>query len=390
MPAKDADGGNVTTIPLEDNPQPFEKRSTPPALLAPAAGSDPMGPPGFRWSAVEGARNYRLQVATDEGFTDLVDDLTTASTSYTSPAAYPAETALYWRVRANDETGTGLEWSASSAFRRRLAAPAPSPGNPAGGTSVPLLTWSPVDGATSYDFHIQQADGRERDFRVGSTAGTFRYLYGAGVMRWSVRANFPVGVNREMHGPWSPVQSFVKRIDAPTGALQAGGHHFVILTWNPSLDVKQYRVQVSDSDSFTRLIEDTTTDNTSFAPDLRKSGYEAGGDLYWRVAALDEGQNQSDWTTRLLTTPRAMKVRVRGSVRKRRSGVVRVTVTDANNRPLRHVRVRAFGAGVRVKPKRTGKHGAVRFAVKPRRKGRLVVRAGKSGFRPGRVAIPVR
>jgi hypothetical protein len=163
------------------------------------------------------------------------------------------------------------------------------------------------------------------------------------------------------------------------------------MTWDPNPHVKEYRVQVSNTDSFTRLTENITTQNTNFAPDmLHKRDYEDGGTFYWRVAAMDEGRNQGAWTTRSLTTLRAMKVTVQGYLRKKKKGVVTVKVTDAKRHPLRRARVRVSGAGISSKPKSTNKRGVVRFKVKPRKKGRIVFRALKGGFRPGQAAVRVR
>src|SRR5207247_2452096 len=65
MPAKGASGDNVTSYPWQNNPRPFQKRSVAPTLLEPGASADVSTQPTFRWTATEGAREYRLQVAQD-------------------------------------------------------------------------------------------------------------------------------------------------------------------------------------------------------------------------------------------------------------------------------------------------------------------------------------
>ena len=59
-----------------------------------------------------------------------IDDMTTDSTAYSSNTTYPADTVLYWRVRANDENNVGLSWSAVGTFQKRLDAPWEAPGTP--------------------------------------------------------------------------------------------------------------------------------------------------------------------------------------------------------------------------------------------------------------------
>jgi hypothetical protein len=389
MPAKEEDGGQVTSLPVQNNPRSFLKRSNPPTLLAPAAGADVPTQPSFRWTSAEAAREYRLQVAQDETFSNLIDDVTTNATAYTSSSTYQADTKLYWRVRANDENKIGLTWSATGTFRRRLPAPVPSPDNATDGNTVPVLSWSPVQGATSYDFHVEQPDGEARDFRMGSTAATFIVFAGTGVWRWQVRANFPKELHGETPGPYSPPQSFTRRIEAPSGARHVNGAHHILLSWDPGPMTKEYRLQLSATDSFAKLIETHITENTNYAPKLTQQGYQDGGQLYWRVAAADEGHNLGGWTTRALTLLKRMNVKVTGRLGSRKRGAITVRVTDTKRRPVRKARVRVSGAAT-ARAKSTGKRGTVRFVLKPRHKGSLVFRALKGGYRPARAAVKVR
>jgi hypothetical protein len=115
MPSAAGDGDGVSTQPQEDHPQPFNKRSVPPTLLSPKTGVT--GEPSFRWTATEGAREYRIQVDDDPNFGTPITDVVTNSTAYTSLNKYPPNADLHWRVRANDETGVGLAWSDVAIFR---------------------------------------------------------------------------------------------------------------------------------------------------------------------------------------------------------------------------------------------------------------------------------
>jgi hypothetical protein len=255
-------------------------------------------------------------VSQDPTFANLTDDVRTDATSYTSAATYPADTALYWRVRANDENGIGLTWSQTGIFRRRLATPALDPQNPTGGDTIPVLSWSPVQGATSYDVHVDQVNGTTRDFRLRSSAFTPIAFYGTGIWRWQVRARFPAGGANETYGPYSRALSYARRIDAPTGAQHIKGRRRMLLSWAPSPMVKGYRVQIGRNSGFTKRLEIHDTANTSYAPRLNGPGYSNGGTLYWRVAAIDEGGNQGAWTTRSLSLQKRLEVSVRGSLRK--------------------------------------------------------------------------
>ena len=204
-------------------------------------------------------------------------------------------------MRANDENKVGLAWSAIGIFRRRLPAPALSPDNPPGGETVPVINWSRVQGATSYDMHVDQPDGTTRDFRMGSTAFTAISFYGTGVWRWKVRARFPGRGASETPGPYSRAVAFARRIDAPLGVQHVKGKRRLLLSWDGSRTVKGYRVQIARNNAFTRPIEIHVTANNSYAPRMTGPAYSDGGALYWRVAAIDEGNNLGAWTTRSLS-----------------------------------------------------------------------------------------
>ena len=116
LPAAGADGSGAVGDPLSAAASNFQKQSLPPGLTAPADGALVTDQPVFRWSQAEGARHYRFQVAQEPTFANPIEDFTTAATSYTPFTTYPADTTLYWRVRADDENLIGLTWSPVRSF----------------------------------------------------------------------------------------------------------------------------------------------------------------------------------------------------------------------------------------------------------------------------------
>jgi hypothetical protein len=298
VPAKTQDGKQFNTVPTQNNPRAFQKRSVPPTLLSPANDADIQEQPVFRWTATEGADDYQIQVAADPSFGQPLDNVTTAATSYTSETTYPADTVLYWRVRATDAGAIGLTWSQTGTFRRRLARPNLVRGNPTRGGLIPVLRWNPVQGAVSYDVHVQQADGTDRDFRdLRSTAFTATTWYGTGVWRWQVRANFPTGVVGSVHGGYTRRRGFTRVIPSPKKPRKVKRGRGVLLTWKPTVQAKNYRVELSKTDSFNAVHESATTDHTSWAPKLSWIDFIGGGKYFWRVAAVDEGGNTGGWRT---------------------------------------------------------------------------------------------
>jgi hypothetical protein len=388
MPTASGNGDGLSTEPDQDSPQTFQKRSQPPALLAPAAGAAVTSQPAFRWTPAEGAREYRIQVDDDPTFGHPLADLVTDATAYTSTSALPADTALYWRVRGDDENKVGLTWSATGVFRRRLEVPQVGP-NPVGGEGIPILDWTPVSAAVSYDMHVEQADGTKRDFNMRSTAFTPVSFYGTGVWHWQVRANYRSGT-RVVSGGYSGLQPFARRIATPANMHARRANGGMLLQWDPALMARRYKVQIATNDSFSTIVEQVSTSNTNYAPRLMSLAYRSAPRLYWRVAVSDEGGHLGGWATARLRNQRLAHMRVRGSLRAGRRGRVRVRVTGAGGRPLAGAVVRASGAGVSSRPRRTNGRGTVVLRLQPLARGHVSLSAAKGGYFPARATVRVR
>jgi len=394
LPSPNLNGSNPSPIDVaHSNYDNFQKQSTPPSLLGPSNGTTFFDQPTFRWSPVLGARKYELQVAQDPSFGTPIDDVTTDATAYSSNTTYAADTILYWRVRASDENGVGLTWSATGTFQKTLAAPVPSPTNDTAGQYLPVWTWSSVNGAVSYDLSIDQPDGTTRtftDFRMPATS--FSKLTGTGVFHWRVRAEFPKqGTGTTTPGPWSVSSPFTRSIGEPVGLKTDAGPDHVLLSWAPKLGVKQYKVQVSGRPDFATAVESVLTENTAYAPKLSNVAYLSGNQLYWRVAGVDADNNVGDFSpAQPLSLLPKLKISVKGSLRQKARGRVTVTVRNASGNWMRGAKVRVTGAGVKARPQSTNALGYVRFTLRPTRRGRVLFTARKSGFQSAGITLRVR
>jgi hypothetical protein len=393
LPAQNFDGSLALGNPLMANADNFQKQSLPPNLLSPAAGQLFYDQPTFIWSRAEGARRYRFEVASDASFSNLLDDVTTNATSYSSNTTYPADTVLYWRVRADDENLAGLTWSATGMFQKKLAAPVPSSQNPASGDMLPVWAWSPVQGASSYDISIDGPDGRHHYFSGFRTpVVSFIKMTGTGVFSWRVRAEFPSDSGADTPGPYSATQTFTRYIGEPLNLHTDSAPDHALLSWDLRQGAAYYKVQVASSPDFSRKIEETSTDNAAYAPPMTQAGYSAGGDLYWRVAAVDEDRNQGDWSPaqQIRLQPR-MRISVSGFPRRGRKSRLTVRVQKYNGGWLSGVVVRMTGKGVKARSGRTNATGKVVFTVRPKRRGaRLTFRATKAGYQPAYTTVRVR
>jgi hypothetical protein len=405
LPANDLNGNGAAGNPLIAAPQDFLKESNPPTLTTPTAGEAVGAYPTFRWAPAEHARYYTLQVSQDPSFGTKLHEVRTASTAYTTDTAYPADTVLYWRVRANDEREIGLRWSTVETFRRTLPSPVLSATNPGSGESIPLWTWAPVNGAVAYDVEADEPDGDHPqflDFR--SAAFTATKMTGTGIYGWRVRALFPKQSGTQP-GPWSATKLYTRTIAEPGGARTERIGVSVLLSWNAKPAAKNYRILISQRADFQQNVEQVDTDNTSYAPTLLSFAYRSGGTFWWRVAAQDEDRNIGDFSpAQQFTLPKQPGVGATALTRLKLATKVvrvkkgrRVTVTvRANGRAARGAVVRAFGRGVTPRKAKTNRYGRVTFVVKKLGRGKTLVRrkldfqAAKTGFVAGRRSIVIR
>jgi hypothetical protein len=391
LPATGLNGSGAVGNPLAAAASTFQKQSLPPAQISPADGALLADQPVFRWSPVEGARRYRFQIAQEPTFAAPIEDVTTASTSYTPFTVHPADTTLYWRVRADDENLIGLTWSNVRTFQRKLPAPTTDPANPTIGDFTPAWLWSNVTGASGYTFSIDGPDGSHNEYPgLRMRAAAFIYLFGPGIWRWRVRAEFPKLPSGVVTGPWSPYVPFTRTLSEPSNARTSVSGNHVLLSWNWKLGAKDFRVQISQTPDFSTTLEDVTTDNTSYAPLLTHPFYANGGTFYWRVAARDKSFNLGDFSqAQRIDISQRLRVAVNRPAPRRRWTRVVVTVSDPLNKPVAGASVRVSGAGVKAKRGRTKMTGKVTFRLRPRKKGRLVFSATKPGYAAGSLSMRV-
>jgi hypothetical protein len=392
LPANGTDGSGAVGNPLVAAASNFQKASTPPTQMSPADGTLLTDQPVFRWSPVEGARRYRFQVAQEPTFAAPIEDFTTASTSYTPFTTHPADTTLYWRVRADDENLIGLTWSTVRTFQRKLSAPALAGDNATSGDFTPAWTWTSVPGASGYTFSMDGPDGEHKEWPgLRQPAAAFVYLFGPGIWRWRVRAEFPKAPSGIVAGPWSDYLPFTRTLSEPGGSRTSVSGTHLLLSWTWKLGAKSYRVQVSQRPDFARNVEEVTTDNTSYAPTLLSYLYKQGGSFWWRVAAMDKALNVGDWTqAQRIDILQRLRVVLSGRPMRRRWRKVTVIVTNSARKPISGASVRVSGAGVRAKRGGTNSRGKVVFRLRPTKRGRLVFNATKTGYGPGALSLRIR
>ena len=258
---------------------------------------------------------------------------------------------------------------------------------------LPVWAWSPIQGASSYDVSIDSPDGTHRDFTGFRTPATsFLKMTGTGSLPLAGARQLPEGDRAgKSPGPYSATQSFTRTIGEPVNAKTDSARDHVLLSWDPRLGAKEYKLQISSTPDFSRdrRAGDDRQRELRAADDA--SSYAAGGTLYWRVAGVDEDRNQGDWTQiqQIRLQPR-LRLSVSGFPKRKRAGSVTARVVDGNGRWLAGVLVRVTGAGVKRVAKRTNATGRVTFKLKPKKRGKLVFSASRAGYQPAYGALNVR
>lgn len=131
-----------------------------PVLVSPVNNSTNIAlTPTLTWNSVPTATNYRLQIAVDSNFTNvIVSDSTLTVGSYTVQSGVLAfNSSYYWRVKAKNPIGSG-NWSAAWKFSTLELPVAPvlvSPANNSNNISLtPTMLWNNVPTAINYRLQI--------------------------------------------------------------------------------------------------------------------------------------------------------------------------------------------------------------------------------------------
>ena len=264
----------------------------------------PLAIPEFKWTAVEGATSYRLQVSGDIGFTTTAVNITTPNTSYTPTNATVFPDGIwYWRVRVEAPAPIG-EYSSIWSFTKQWATETNKPilNEPADGATVdfydsPLFSWRPVMGAAEYKLQIYSSAGGWATPDYSATTLTTTHQpnekLANGTYYWRV-----VPVDGGGHeGTPSEEWSFVSAYNPEDLALLEPENNFEItftptFKWTAVRGAQYYRLQYSTDPSFSESVTQVDTRNTSYTPTVTLPN---DVNYYWRVR-VHSGDSISDWT----------------------------------------------------------------------------------------------
>ncbi|MEO0092355.1 MAG: choice-of-anchor J domain-containing protein [candidate division WOR-3 bacterium] len=135
-------------------------------LTSPADGAEFQNrTPTFEWTPVDGATLYRIQIATDQNFNNVLLQDVSSTTSWTvSEEDALADGTYYWHVRA-EEPGTPDPYSTSRMFKVDNEGPLPPDTSsfsiPEGAViddPTPTFSWAEVSDAVKYNLLVEVGD----------------------------------------------------------------------------------------------------------------------------------------------------------------------------------------------------------------------------------------
>lgn len=254
--------------------------------------------PAFDWTDAVGASGYTLQVSKYPDFSSVLKTVTSTTSAYTFTNDLPANTMLYWRVRANGTNGPSLwspqVWSIVTGNPPSI----PVPVSPANGSLTrdytPRLDWknATVPSGTTFDhYQIQiSADSAFVSLVVDTTIPdplTSEFTPAADLAPntryyWRVRAFNTAG----HYSAWSAVRNFRTAVPPPVLLTPAEGEILASLRppfdWEDVAGAASYTIQVSRSGTFSSLLVNKTVASSGYIPTVN---LPLGASLYWRVRA---------------------------------------------------------------------------------------------------------
>ena len=237
------DGSGTALWKVDENAQ----LDTGPTITSPAAASQHTGHNvQLTWNAVTGAANYDVRVTSLIGGAETLIASVDATTSTTVTVGIdPGDITVSVRARMTDDSVT--DWSRVQFTNSVLSPTVLSLGGLAPGSQVaeanPLIEWSAVEGAISYEVWIaQDGDYFVSGISTGTSIRTSELLHNGSIDPFSdgskiriwVRANFASGVK----SGWSANRDFYKVSDGfhtPVRAVSIGDNGALPeFTWSPA------------------------------------------------------------------------------------------------------------------------------------------------------------
>ncbi len=277
----------------------------PPEQLLPGNGASGVAiNPLMQWRKLIYADSYILQIASDNSFANVIQNLNITDTSFVLQESLVLDSIYFWRIRTksgvfiSDWSGT---WNFTTGEQQLLSSPVLlEPANNSVNLPVnPNFLWQAVENATSYtlqvstnesftDFVLNQSGIDTTAFQINDLEYNTLYF-------WRVNAT-----NGTLTSEWSEVWNFTtgeqQQLSSPV--LLEPENNSVNLPLNPNFlwqaveNATSYTLQVSTNESFTDFVlNQSGIDTTAF----QANNLEYNTTYFWRVNATN-GTLTSEWS----------------------------------------------------------------------------------------------
>lgn len=259
--------------------------------------------PTLMWQEVAGAEQYRVQLAGDYQFEDIIIDEVVKGTSFDIEQLLDFNTLYFWRVQAIGNGGTS-NFSSKYRFTTIDAPPAAVVLLQPNDEAVNLrpgfsFVWQEASRAEEYQIQVADNPGFSNPV-IDATVSVPRYL-NTGILNFSTMYYWRVrGINSTGAGEWSEVRTLTTIIEKPdpvtlTSPSQNENQVPVaaMLNWAESERASEYIIQISENDRFTT--DDIIELTSSEAMLTLSNPLEFATIYFWRVKATNIG-GESDWS----------------------------------------------------------------------------------------------
>lgn len=257
----------------------------------------------LQWGAVDAATAYRVQVATDAGFTNILVDENSYSRNYAVRKNLSTDETrtLYWRVAAftsGTSNASLQEWSEEESFVVP-AATAPALNSPNDGATISypspiVFKWSGMNNAISYELQYSfegnfSVSNATTTVTVSGKSYTPSESLAFGDWQWRVRSKLLAPSGETQYSEWSDPRSFVSEwssANSKVNLITPTDSEILsdpIFTWNEIPGAASYRVVISRDIALTNPVVNTTLAETVFIPKTNL----LNGNYYWQVTATN-------------------------------------------------------------------------------------------------------
>lgn len=264
----------------------------------------------FQWRAMGNVTGYRIQVSTNEDFSDLLVNELITTNSYTMNALAP-DTKYYWKVRTIRENETSELWSTTWWFYTDgnpiiITAERPYLGQENFDAQINTFLWTSIPNAIEYQVVFNELGTNEYvSYYFTENEVLMSFLKPNTRYGWRIRGKYYDEDNQIRFTDWSLNFGLKTKAEFgvppalinPTNGAAVDNTTSVAFLWEQIPDVTNYELQISENYDFVNPIVNINSETNTY--DFENPATERY--YYWRVRSNyvinDNISAQSNWSS---------------------------------------------------------------------------------------------